>query len=204
MGVSSQQFSPEKCQPDLKKKFGINGPFLLYVGRLTEKKGVSYLIKSMENIVAVMPECKLMIVGSGELDESLRQQVRELNLSENIIFNGAVCNEDMPSYYATADIFISPSLEEGFGLTFVEAAMSDCVLIGSDVGGVGDIIKHEDTGILVPPKDSGAIADAVICCLQSREKMEKLTANSRKYCIRNFDWPVIVEKYTSLLEEIVN
>ena len=210
MGVSSERFSPERRNSNLRGKYSLDGPFLLYAGRLTEKKGVKYLIKAMKYVAADIPECRLLIVGSGELEGDLQQQVRELKLSDNIIFLGAVSNEDMPAYYATADIFIGPSIQvasgdtEGFGLTFVEAAMCGCAIIGSDVGGIGDIIQHKGTGLLVRQKDSRAIADAVKFCLQNRATMSKLAVNARQDCIRKYDWQVIVGKYTSLLKEVEN
>lgn len=207
MGVSKNRFSPAQNDPSLKVKYHISGPLLLYVGRLSEKKGVCYLIKAMTQVVTAFPAAKLLIVGDGELAADLRQQVQNLRLAENVIFLGAVANREMPRYFATADAFIGPSIQaaggdtEGFGLTFVEAAMSGCFVIGTDVGGIGDIIQHKKTGLLVPQKESNALADAIIRSLQKKEATRKMAKNARQRCIEKFDWQVIASRYMKIVQQ---
>lgn len=205
MGVDSLAFSSGREKDIFKKKYGICGPFLLYVGRLTEKKGVRYLIDAIPSVLRDVPAAKLLIVGSGELEEELKHQVLNLGLSNQVHFAGSVPNRKLPVYYATADIFIGPSIvtksgdTEGFGLTFVEAAMSGCLLIGTNIGGVGDIIKNKETGFVVPEKDSAAIADRIIYALTNDRETIPLKEEARKICIDNFDWQVVVGKYNSIL-----
>ncbi|MEJ2331604.1 MAG: glycosyltransferase, partial [Desulfobulbaceae bacterium] len=89
---------------------------------------------------------------------------QNLSISNNVIFTGAIPNNELPAYFATADIFIGPSIKaeggdtEGFGLTFVEATMSGCIVVGTDVGGIPDIIQEGETGFLVQERDSKAIS----------------------------------------------
>lgn len=208
MGVCSRTFSPDRKESALKEKYGIHGPFLLYVGRLTEKKGVGFLIESMTRVIQEFPACKLLIIGSGELKDVLTQKVEELRLLDNVIFLGALSNQEIPPFYATADLFIGSSIQteegdtEGFGLTFVEAAMSGCMIVGSDVGGISDIIKDNETGFLVPEKDSKAIADRVIYCLQNMERVKGIRERARKRCIDQYDFQVIARRYSELLQKI--
>ena len=207
MGVDSKLFNPDKKNNQLKEKYGITGPFLLFVGRLTEKKGVKYLIKAMPEIVKEYPESKLLIIGTGEQKQNLQQLTRELNVADNIIFNGAVPNSELPGYFATADIFIGPSITaiggdtEGFGLTFVEAGMSGCFVIGTDVGGIGDIIEHDKTGFLVPEKDPKAIADILVKILQDGTIVNNLKYRARKRIIQQFDWQTSASKYAEILND---
>jgi len=209
MGVDSKHFSPDKKNEVLKEKFAISGSFLLYVGRLTEKKGVRYLVDTMPLVLKKNPEAKLIIVGSGELGEDLKQHVVKLGLNEQIQFTGSVPYKDLPKYYATADIFIGPSIvaksgdTEGFGLTFVEAAMSGCLVIASDIGGIRDIIQDNETGFLVDPLDKSMFADRINYALQPENDLSEIRKNARRHCIEKFEWEVIAGKYMKLFKELI-
>ncbi|HEC99232.1 MAG TPA: glycosyltransferase family 4 protein [Proteobacteria bacterium] len=206
MGVSSEQFSPAKGA-SCKEKPGFRNQTILYVGRLSEKKGVEYLIDAMPRVRKEFPDADLLIIGSGELEEDLKARAERLGLHESIIFAGPVPNRELPEYYACSSVFVGPSIRaqggdtEGFGLTFVEAAMSGCFLIGSDVGGIGDIIEDGKTGFLVPEKDSRAIAGKIIYALKNPDEAKQMVARARKKCIEKFEWRVILEKYAKVLLE---
>ena len=205
MGVSVDRFSPGRKDLSLKKRYNINGPFLLYAGRLTEKKGVKYLVDALVTVKSSFPDCKLFILGSGEQKSVLQQQVHDLKLTRSVVFLGAVSNTDMPVYYATADVFIGPSIEavggdsEGFGLTFVEAALCGCPIIASDVGGIRDIIQHKKTGLLVQPKKSDEIADALLYALRNKDEMKGMAELARERCITRYEWQVILGQYCKVL-----
>jgi len=114
MGVDDKKFNFNQYDERIKERYGIKGPSLLFVGRLAEKKGVKYLIDAMPKVIEEYPETKLLIVGSGPLENGLKAQVKNLNLENNVIFTGAIPNNELPSYYATADIFIG-LMQRGLG-----------------------------------------------------------------------------------------
>ncbi len=124
MGIDTKLFSPRKKDLSLKKKYSINGPFLLFVGRLAPEKGIDLLIEAMPEVIKKSPESKLLIIGDGTLKKQLVKKVEELNLKDNVLFLGWINHKDLPRYYATADILISPSKREGYGLTMAEAVAS--------------------------------------------------------------------------------
>ena len=206
MGVDSHLFHPDKKDLSLRKQYKISGPFLLFVGRLTEKKGVRYLIEATVAVLNNFPETKLMLIGTGELHQELSRLLVSLGLQENVIFTGAIPNNELPKYFATADIFIGPSIQaeggdtEGLGLTFVEAGMSGCIVIGTDVGGIGDIIEHGKTGFLIKEKDSKAIADVLVSILGDKQKLAGIRENARKKMVSQFDWQSIADQYAVLLK----
>jgi glycosyltransferase involved in cell wall biosynthesis len=208
MGVDSEVFHPDKTDRIVRAQYAVKDYLLLYVGRLTEKKGVQYLINAMLPVLRDIPNVKLLIVGGGELDEELTEQVLRLGLEEHVKFAGRCPNAELPAYYASADIFIGPSITtpqgdtEGFGLTFVEAAMSGCLLIGTDTGGIKDIIKDRETGFLVSEKSSTALADAILYAVHHKLEVNALRVKSRAVCIENFDWKVIARKYSNLLGQV--
>jgi glycosyltransferase involved in cell wall biosynthesis len=201
MGVDASIFSPHHRSNSIRQKYGITGPFLLFVGRLTEKKGVQYLIDAMIMVNSASPESKLLIVGHGELEQILRKQVEDLDLQDIVLFVGGLVNKELAAYYASADIFIGPSIKtvdgdsEGFGLTFVEAAMSGCLVIGSKVGGLEDIIEDGTNGFLVPPGDSIVLAERIIYLLKNIEKLRGENTQTRRQFIAKYDWNIIAEKY---------
>ena len=206
MGVDSTHFNPDKNDPQLRERYEIKGPFLLYVGRLSEKKGVSYLLHAMPLVINRVPDCKLLIIGTGELRGELKHQADSLALQDHVVFTGAIPNNQLPAFFATADIFIGPSVvssggdTEGFGLTFVEAAMSGCFVVATDVGGITDIIEDGETGFLVREKDPQAIADVLISILEQEQKFSGIREKARKKMLSQFDWQSIAGRYALLLK----
>jgi len=130
MGVDSKLFNPDKYDEKLKKQYGISGPFLLFVGRLVPEKGIVQLINAMSTVISTNPNAKLIIVGSGTIENQLVELVTKLRLQRHIIFTGEIPHNSLPKYFATADIFVSPSNNEGFGLTLLESLISNTFTIG--------------------------------------------------------------------------
>jgi len=205
MGVDSTLFHPDKNDPRIREQLGIKGPFLLYVGRLSEKKGVRYLLEAIPDIIRQHPDAKLLVVGTGEEKQNLLQLTQKLNIGNNVVFVGALANSELPAYFATADIFIGPSIKaeggdtEGFGLTFVEAGMSGCLVVGTDVGGIVDIIDHGKTGFLVREKDPAQIAETINMILEKGPEFPHMKQEARSNLCVRFDWSAIADKYKKVL-----
>jgi glycosyltransferase involved in cell wall biosynthesis len=210
MGVDTSLFNSDKYDETIKKKYDIKGPFLLFVGRLAEKKGVRYLLDAMPDIIKEFPTVKLLIVGDGNIKKELEDQVESLKIIYNVTFTGAIPNQDLPKYYATSDIFIGPSITtkdgdtEGLGLTFVEASLSGSVPIGTNVGGISDVIKNNETGFVVNEKNAQSIADTVIILLRTPKRILELKKNAREYAVKTFDWDIITNKYKDVYSNILS
>lgn len=198
MGVDSKLFSPKKKDNSIKIKYKIGGPFLLFVGRLAEKKGVKYLIDAMPEVVNNFPKAKLMIIGTGDLEKELKDQAKKLKIEKNIIFTGAIQNKDLPKYYATADIFVGPSViakggdREGLPVTLMEAMASGCVVIASDLEGNKDIIEDGKNGFLVKQESSKDISNTVLKALSKKTKFSSEEINK-------FDWKVVSKRFSEAL-----
>jgi len=210
MGVDPKVFNPATADKGIRKRYGINGHLLLYVGRLTEKKGVRYLIDAMPTVLRSHSQAKLLIVGNGELGGDLRIQVKRLALDRQVLFAGSIPNLDLPAYYATADLFVGPSIHakggdaEGFGLTFVEAAMSGCLVIGTTTGGIKDIIQENETGFLVPEKNVEALAAKIIYALGHEREVTTLKKTCRNRCIEKYSWKVITKQYEAVFMQCID
>ena len=140
--------------------------------------------------------------GSGEEEEHIKNLINDLKLNEEILFLGAISNKELPPYYATADIFIGPSIiaksgdTEGLPVTYMEAMASGCYIIGSDLEGNKDIIKDGITGSLVKQKSSSDISKKVIDVLKNKKKSEKIAKKGMNYVNKNFGWPHITKRYS--------
>lgn len=199
MGVDLTQFTPERYAREIRRKHAIDGPFLLFVGRLSEEKGVEYLLNAMPEIIKFFSSVKLLIIGSGALEERLKTICVNLKIQEKVIFVGAIAHEALPPYYATADILVGPSTREGFGLVFVEALGCECVVVASDLEGIADIIKDGKTGFLVRSADARSIAEQVIRLLADKAFGKTVARQGRQYVLEHFSWDVIAERYNHLL-----
>lgn len=180
--------------------FNQNGKrVILFVGRLTEGKGVSFLISAMNKIDNAM----LVIAGSGDDEGRLREIAKPV--SEKVIFLGAKTHEELRTIYASSDVFVMPSItlmngaSEGFGLVALEAMASGIPVVASKSGGITDIIGDNDNGLLCEEKDSDSIALQVNRLLNDRNlydhyvEMSLLTASS-------YDFKEIAKRYSQIIE----
>src|SRR3989344_1716514 len=207
MGVDLAQFSPRKRDPKLKRHHHAE-QLLLSVGRLAEKKGLTYLMKAMPLVLKQYPKAKLLIIGDGPEKERLIKETKELGVDRSVAFIGKMPNKELPKYYASADIFIGPSIvtksgdTEGLGVVFLEALASGCAVIGSNVGGIPDIIKGGETGMLVPEQNPEALAKAIVLLLKDDALRAKTIAKGQKHIVAEYDWEKIAKRFSDMIEEL--
>ncbi|OGX27299.1 MAG: hypothetical protein A2705_02255 [Omnitrophica WOR_2 bacterium RIFCSPHIGHO2_01_FULL_52_10] len=199
MGVDLAHFTPDHYSDAIKEKHGVRGELLLFVGRLSEEKGIEYLIKAMPEILGRFPAAKLLIVGSGPLENQLRVLVENTGIAANVVFVGPVAHLSLADYYATADVLIGPSVREGFGLVFVEAMACGCPVIASDLPGIADIIVEGKTGFCVRSLDSQAIAGKTIEVLQDQSLREQVKSQARAYVAARFSAQRAAARYKEIL-----
>lgn len=208
MGVDLNDFNIKNKDNKLKKKYDVKGNLMLFVGRLAEKKGTQYLIKAMPIILEKLPKSKLIIVGDGPEREKLVKMTENLNLENNIIFVGKLKHEDLRKYYATADMFVGPSIvtekgdTEGLGVVFLESIASGTCVIGTNVGGIPDIIKHNKTGILVEQKNPNQLANAVLNLLRNKNLQKKLNKNAMKHIKDLYSWGIVADKFEKVYSKV--
>lgn len=206
MGVDLNGFSPTNFDSTLRGKYRIEGPFLLFVGRLTEKKGLKYLIEAMPRVLEEYPAAKLLVIGHGEEQASLVNLAERLELfGKSVLFLGGMYSSALPRFYASADIFVGPSIttksgdREGFGLVFVEALGSGCPVVTTNLPAMADIVIHERTGLIVPEKRSAEIANAIIRLLGNKELFSSIKLQCRNDVLQKFHWDTINKRYLEVL-----
>lgn len=205
MGVDSEHFNPDKKDSSIKNKYAIEGPFLLFVGRLAEKKGVRFLIEAMPAVIKEFPKSKLLIVGTGLLESKLKTLMQRLNLQQNIIFTGQIANFDLPKYYATADVFVAPSViskggdREGLPVTLMEAMSCGAITVATNLEGNRDLILNGQTGFLIKQKSPAELSKTVVELLKNDYLMPQIRKQAREKIISAFDWKIISDKYKEIL-----
>jgi len=206
MGIDTNVFI-RKDQSKLREKYNIKAKYiLLFVGRLIEVKGVEYLVDALKILTAEFPDLKLLIAGTGNLEESLKNRVGKLNLSSHVSFLGAMNHEDLVNYYNICDLLILPSVVDRYGQTegspiaILEAFSCGKPVVASNVGGLPELVKCGYNGLLAVPKNPKDIADKIIKILKELP-IEKLGRNARQTAI-NYDWDNIGRKYAGIIQRL--
>ena len=190
--------------PSFEKKKYSNNPTIITLSRIDDKKGLEYAIQSMPKIQEHYPNTILKIVGDGDYRVVLEKLVEEMGLEKSVEFTGLIPNTDVPNYLRDADLFLIPSLTEGFSLTALEAIACGLPLISTPVGVVPEIIGEWNNGIIVPFKSPDAIADAVITLLSNTELREKYANNSANAAKETMSWKSVAEQYIALYQSIID
>lgn len=208
MGVDTALFHPASRDERLRRELAPNGPLVLFVGRLSEKKGVRYLLEAMPRVLEALPELTLLIVGEGEERGALEALARSLGiLGSRVIFCGGVPHASLPRFYATADVFVGPSVvagggdAEGFGLVFVEALACGCPVIATDLPAIADIVIPGENGLIVEQRNAPAIASALLGLLGDRARLDQIRSGARQSVVDRYDWQIIHRRYRALLLE---
>jgi len=208
MGVDTRRFHPGKTNKKIKENLNIQDSFLLAVGRFAEKKGFRYLIQAMPKILEKRPQAKLVIVGFGPQEEELKRLITDWNLEASVLLPGCKAGDELAEYFATADIFIGPSVitdsgdTEGQGVVFLEAMASGTAVIASDVGGVKDVVHNMQTGLLIPQKNPEAIAEKIILLMDKQELRNELAVNGRRLAKNEYSWGKTAQRFLETYGQI--
>jgi len=194
-GISLQDFVPpgeERVEKE-RTRFGIESDFKVIgtVAKLREEKGTRYLIESFAKVLEVFPKTILLIAGDGSLMEELKNLSEKLGIANRVVFAGF--RDDIPVILSIIDIFVIPSLTEGSPLALLEAMAMGKPIVATNVGGIVEILKDGETGLLVPSKDPGAIADKIVYLLRNEAEFIKLGLRARKE-VENYDIHSHVQK----------
>jgi glycosyltransferase involved in cell wall biosynthesis len=180
---------------------------LLFVGRLVERKGLRYLLDAMARVRADTP-VRLDIVGQGPERPSLEAQARELGLDDRVRFHGFVSDEELVERYVESHVFVLPAAYdrkgdvEGLGVVLIEALSYGRAAIGSRAGGITDIIRHDETGLLVPPGDPEALAAAIRTLAADPDRISALGRTGRAHVQERFGWPTVIGGLAELYERL--
>ena len=185
-------------QGQLRTELELDGayPVLLNVGRLVPQKGQRYLIQAMPEVLRSFPNARLLIVGAGFLEETLRALGNSLQLNGAVRFLGR--REDVPQLMGISDIFVFPSLFEGLGVSLLEASAVGKPCVASHVGPLPEVIEHGKTGLLVPPQSPEHLVQAITTLAEDRELQAALGRGARERTQERFT----IERAVRQLEDV--
>jgi len=200
----TNEFSP-KYGKKWKESKKITGPLVLFVGKLTHTKGVDYLIQSVPKVLEKYPDTKFVFVGGLEHEQKFdknpwRSMAKGLGIGKNTLFLGTVSKEELPRIYASADIFVLPTLREGMPMVILEAMASGLPIITTKISGIPEIVD-ERCAIFVKRKDSKSLASSIITILSDPRKAKRMGKEARKAAIK-LRKEVVLEKYKSLYKSL--
>lgn len=167
---------------------------IVFLGRLEYRKGVNYLLKAFLEIKRQMPNTRLLICGPGTRLRGRYEQWVKSNRLEDVVFTGMVSYEELPRYYRTADIFCSPNTgHESFGLILVEAMATGRPVVASNIEGFATVVTHGQEGLLVPPMNSHALAEALLTLINDPARRQQMGAKGL-ITAQKYDWEGISQR----------
>jgi len=207
-GVNLNRFNKNIHKEKIKMYYNIpvQSRVIFFVGVLEEYKGIEYLTKAFKKVLSYEKTSYLIIVGSGTLLKHLKEMTLKLGISDNVIFAGYVKDSDLPYYYSASDIFVLPSIseKEGFGIVQLEAMACGKPVICTNIPGVKEVDEQEVASIHVPPKDSEALANAIIKLLEDEKLARKMGENGRKLVEKKYTWEKIAEETEKVYHEVLS
>jgi glycosyltransferase involved in cell wall biosynthesis len=165
--------------------------FLITTSRLVVKNAVGDIVKSLEYLPK---NVKLLILGTGYQESELKRLAKALGVSERVNFLGYVAHADMPKYLKVSDVFIRPSLSEGFGNSFIEAMAAKIPVIATLVGGIVDFLKHKETGLFCEVENPEDIARKVEVFMKDRNLRDEIVDRAFRMVEREYDWDLVARK----------
>jgi len=222
LGINTELYNPKVSAGDVRKGYNIDPdqPTLLYVGNLTIQKGLSVLIDALNIITKEIPNIKLLMVlnmplerykNPGRLDVDMgqffkiKEKIKHYGLEDNIIPLGLLDN--MPQVMAASDVFITPFLNTvgivDYPTSLLEAMAVGKPVIATRVGGIPEVVKTNENGVLVEPSNVNELVDAIIYMLNNEERAKNMGEESAKIISEKFRLEIVVDELEKLYEEVI-
>lgn len=204
-GVDTERFSPDIEGAQIRRRLGIQDDEVVVTcpRRLEKKNGVPYWLASIPLVLKGLPvgvKARFLLVGDYPREDAFSDRARvlkmmeDLNLGHTLMWAGQVPPSEMSAYMAASDIVVIPSLMEATSIAALEAMASSRAVIGTEVGGLPEIIRHKETGWIVAPASAELLADATIRLLVDAKLCQKLGAQARNAVEREFTWDSVARR----------
>ncbi|MGB9688618.1 glycosyltransferase family 4 protein [Thermogutta sp.] len=203
-GVDCDEFAPPSSREEAKRSLGLpaSDPVVGYVGRLSGEKDLATLFRGLARLIENRFSVHAIIVGDGPAGDELRSAVRELSLDQHVSLVGHA--PDPRPYYAAMDVFVLPSLREGLPNVLLEAMAMALPVVATPVGGIPQLVRDGETGILIPPGDDRALAEAVKQLLADRSRAVTLGESARQHVKMHYSFDRRMERLEQILEGLLN
>ena len=179
-------------------------PTVLFVGRLEKRKGLKFLLRAWPMVLDRQPNARLVVVGRGRPLEGYRRFARRQGWSaDDVVFAGYVPGEDLPRYYQSCDVFCAPNTgQESFGIVLLEAMAAGAPIVASAIPGFHDVVANGLQGLLVEPRNPGALADA-LCRLLGNPELRASMRRAGQDTAQAYDWPRVASQVLDYYAEVL-
>jgi glycosyltransferase involved in cell wall biosynthesis len=171
------------------------------VARLDLQKGFEYLLRAARELCKMFPDLKIVIAGEGPDRNRIEEMIQQYGLQSSVVLAGQQSN--MPAVYAAMDIFVLPSLNEGLPMTVLEAMAASKPVIATRVGAIPSVIRDGENGLLVAPKDSEGLRNAVASLLNDPERRRQLGDQAHAWVSQNYTSEAMALKYREMYEGVL-
>jgi len=203
-GVDLKQFGGEDVTAEyLRKTCNLPGESIVIgtVAAFKHQKGLQYLISAAAQVVKEYPETRFVLVGSGHMEETIRDWIKQNRLEQAFILTGQ--RKDVSKLLKGMDLFVLPSLWEGMPMALLEAMSMSCSCVVTDIGGPRELIEHGRSGLIVPPRDSDALAQAIFCLLKDPGLRIALGQAARRRVEAVFSMEAVARAYDGLYRKLL-
>ncbi|MFW6286910.1 MAG: glycosyltransferase family 4 protein [Candidatus Sumerlaeota bacterium] len=202
-GVDPNRFSYEVAPEKAREEFdlGATTPLVGTIGSLVDHKDHANLVAAAPHVLEHVPDARFIIVGEGEERENLTKQIADLGLEEKVFLPGY--RTDVETFLVGFDVFVVSSHLEGLCTSMIDAMLHRCPCVGTDTGGVPDLVKHKETGLLVPPKNPKALGEAIVTLLENHPFAEELAESARERVMQNFTAASMAEKTVQAYQRVL-
>ncbi|MGD8922417.1 MAG: glycosyltransferase [Candidatus Zixiibacteriota bacterium] len=166
--------------------------------------GPDILLRAMVKVVEARPDTQLSMAGQGPMTETLRGLAKSLAIDKNVIFTGYIANSEIYSFLEQNHAVVMPSLSESFGVAALEAGACGRPVVASRVGGVPEVVVDGKTGLLVPPGDADALAEAILRLADDRKSMAAMSREGYEFVRENFTWEESLDMMAALYEWVID
>lgn len=206
-GVNTALFHPNRATQSLREYLAPNGEkIILCVGRISRFKGQKTIVDAIPNIARENPSVRFVFVGpvdDAQYFKEISKTIRSLSLEKYCVFTGNVPSDFLPKYFATADVFVLPSITEGLPLTLLQAMSSGRAIVASAISQNKEVAKNDDEIVFVNQLNPEQLSDGIFQLLVDERKRERLGENARRTACRYFEWKVIAEQTLQLYEKLL-
>ncbi|MBI5050083.1 MAG: glycosyltransferase family 4 protein [Nitrospirae bacterium] len=203
-GVDTEKFGINTKGDKIRAEFGLNDsyPVVGSVAILRHWKGHRYLLDAVPKVISVFPSAKFLIVGDGPQWNNLHQQIHDLGIKRHVIMTGF--RNDVPEITAALDIFILPSVaSEATSQVIPQALAMGKPVIAANAGGLPEIIEDGITGLLIPPKDSAAITNAIVRMAKDREEAREMAVRGRDKILKDYTFQKMIERTATVYNYVL-
>jgi glycosyltransferase involved in cell wall biosynthesis len=183
-----------------------DSPMVLYSGRFVDRKGIRELLQAIPRVLEHAPNVRFVLAGGyGTAADIQREWLHEFlrPFRTQIHFTGWLTPDKVADWYREADILVMPSWYEPFGMVILEGMLHGLPIAATSVGGPADILEHEKTALLFPPRDVEALTDAILRLVSKPQLRRRLGRDAAKEVRRNWLWPKVVRRMENVYKEVI-